>query len=572
MENNLTSKDGFALRKSGDIKAAYELAKNLMAKDPNDEWNIKLYAWVLIDLCKANKNNSEIFKQFISELKSINLLDDEILRNQYQFIMNLEMDLENPLKRTIKEAGMLRKDGKYRLALNKILPLDINALDEFTSTTYAWVIYDAIRHGVFSHIDEFKKGLNNYLRLPIAKPDLVHSLILAETIKFLKDKNINNFNFVIFLKMWGVDNFRPEDYKEEKFKANDGKIITYSPLIIKALMAGADYLREAQNINGDITWFMEFLKIIADKYNHIWLKRDYALIMHKFDKNSQAIEIYRSLLADLGDKSYFWDEFGDFVYSSDMHMAKNMYIKAVSLNKDDFVAGIRLKLAKTLYNLKKLEYAKFELDRYIAHRSAKEYKIDPQASSLQHALANIEAKNDKELLNSANNAINEYLYSNVPLVECVYYDSYTNKNGKKFYKFTNFNDIDINLNTKEFKEKLKLYSCLRLQLITDNSGKSKLIKYEKSAKNIEDFSIGSSFKRVEGNIRLICNIDGKNINYKDANDANTKPLYGFVDDIYVSKNLLEVLNLKDNETLIVVASKNNKKNKYSAIYIKRVEL
>lgn len=566
MVNNFTSKDGFAARKNGDIEAAYEMAKILIAKDPNDEWNVKLYAWVLIDLCKANKDNSVILHKYINELKSINLHDDEIFNKQYQYIINLE----NPLNKAIKEASALRKDKQYRKALNTILPLDINALDEFASKVYSWVIYDAIKHGVFSHTDEFKKGLMNYLKLPIAKPDLVHSLILAETIQFLKAKNINNFNFIVFLEMWGIDNFRAEDYKEETYKASDGKSITYSPLIIKALMAGANYLRKAQNIDGNVEWFMEFLKTTANRYNYTWLKRDYALLMHKFGKNNEAVEIYRLLLAELGDKSYFWDEFGDFIYCSDIYMAKNMYIKAISLNSDDFVAGIRLKLARNLYNLGELEYAKFELDRYIAHRSSKNYKIDPRANTLQHDLKNIKPKDDKELLKSAKNAINEYLYSQLPWVECFYYDSYNNAKNKTFYKFTNFNNLDIALSTKDFKEKLKLYSSYKLKILTDNNGKSKLIQYEKSAKNIEDFEIGSSFKIVKGNIRLICNVDGKNINFKDANGA--KAMYGFVDNIYVSKNFLEALNLKDDETLMVVASKNNKKNKYSAIYIKRVEL
>ena len=83
-EKVITSNDVFAMRRSGDIEQAYKMAKILMENPNHSEWDIRAFAWCIIDLIKrAKKNNqSEEVETNSAELKKQNV--DE----SYEIIFN----------------------------------------------------------------------------------------------------------------------------------------------------------------------------------------------------------------------------------------------------------------------------------------------------------------------------------------------------------------------------------------------------------------------------------------------------------------------------------------------------
>lgn len=92
--------------------------------------------------------------------------------------------------------------------------------DEKTVKDYAWIISKALNH---EHEQIGSTGcrtlLADYLKLPVERPSLLHSTILAAAIKI--SQAYPEFRFAAFLKMWGIDNLRKEDH--EKKTAADGK-------------------------------------------------------------------------------------------------------------------------------------------------------------------------------------------------------------------------------------------------------------------------------------------------------------------------------------------------------------
>ena len=69
-----TSKDVFDLRHQ-DIDRAFELAKELMNAAGHDAWNIRAYAWCLIDLIKrgVNTNQLEHLEEYCNELQALEI-------------------------------------------------------------------------------------------------------------------------------------------------------------------------------------------------------------------------------------------------------------------------------------------------------------------------------------------------------------------------------------------------------------------------------------------------------------------------------------------------------------------
>lgn len=62
---------------------------------------------------------------------------------------------------------------------------------------------------------QMRQLLNQYLKLTaIERPSLLHSLVLFQVVR--KYAKLPDFNFTAFLKLWGVENLRPEDWKASK--------------------------------------------------------------------------------------------------------------------------------------------------------------------------------------------------------------------------------------------------------------------------------------------------------------------------------------------------------------------
>lgn len=62
---------------------------------------------------------------------------------------------------------------------------------------------------------QMRQLLNQYLKLSaIERPSLLHSLLLFLVVR--KYAKLPDFNFTAFLKLWGVENLRPEDWKASK--------------------------------------------------------------------------------------------------------------------------------------------------------------------------------------------------------------------------------------------------------------------------------------------------------------------------------------------------------------------
>jgi len=77
-----TSQEVFALRKAGSLDEAYAMALEVIEAEPNDDWNIKAFAWCLYDLVKrsVSQNDYATAKIYVEKLEALSISElDEIL-------------------------------------------------------------------------------------------------------------------------------------------------------------------------------------------------------------------------------------------------------------------------------------------------------------------------------------------------------------------------------------------------------------------------------------------------------------------------------------------------------------
>lgn len=81
------------------------------------------------------------------------------------------------------------------------------------ATQMGWSIYRRLGEVLVSL--EMRQLLLQYLKLEgIQRPSMLHSLVLFRVVK--QYSGLVDFDFTAFLRMWGVENLRPEDWKSTK--------------------------------------------------------------------------------------------------------------------------------------------------------------------------------------------------------------------------------------------------------------------------------------------------------------------------------------------------------------------
>ena len=215
----------FALRKSGRLAEALELALQLYSEDSTDEWVQKALAWTLIDYCKKalTENDFNQAKLYFKQLTEIPFRSiDEILNNQIKFLKP-KIDVHY-LK--VQEAENLSKAGNNKEALSIMLSMiSGKQLFELHHESYGWVIYRYIKAEEKNiPSTEIRSLMRDYMNFKNERPSLLHSMFLNFALHFSKEHA--DFNLYNFFLLWDPKNLREEDIQDN---AKDGK--TYRSLI-----------------------------------------------------------------------------------------------------------------------------------------------------------------------------------------------------------------------------------------------------------------------------------------------------------------------------------------------------
>ena len=144
---------------------------------------------------------------------------------------------------------------------------------------------------------EMRQLLAQYLKLvDIEKPSLLHSLVLFQVVKYYS--NFADFNFTAFLRLWGPENLRQEDWKATKI--NEIWLPSLADRVMSRLFKAMPS-RFHDPINKDEQFDPQIAHALLDealqrakKPNKRLLQR--ALNLAYFERNSEAIAKYRELL------------------------------------------------------------------------------------------------------------------------------------------------------------------------------------------------------------------------------------------------------------------------------------
>lgn len=373
-----SSKDVFAKRKAGDINEAYEMADKLNSRFPNDEWNVKALAWCLVDLIQIEASSVEkgadptMLNQFVLELSSLNISKDSVLDEHVPKILQLA----NPSYRKAKQAKEFSKAGNHKKAVE--IYRDILVADPTNKEvkySLGWEYYRLAQEQIKYediNVNAIKIWLNQYLKLQPERSTQLHSVFLNLALK-LYNKKKDCLDFVVFLRIWGVDGFRKEDFEAS---VNPDTNEAYQSLAEKVISAA---VKQAVD-KGEADFLLSIIplldKVIIRSTDPIWLNYYKSKALCVLGSYEEAFVLALELAKKKVGEYWVWEFLGDIQGNINLENSFSCYCRALSLKpKEEYIAGLRFKLAKILIEKNLYSEAKYEIDSIINAKGKNGHKI-----------------------------------------------------------------------------------------------------------------------------------------------------------------------------------------------------
>lgn len=411
-----TSQEVFALRKAGSLDEAYAMASEVIEAEPNDEWNIKAFAWCLYDLTKraVSQNDYPLAKTFVQRLEGLQISEsDEILLKSVEHAKVLA----SPEKKIILQAKEKSKQGNHEEALT----LFRQAIQLFTddvdlNTQFAWelqkegkLIFGAEKVDV----QKARKLLAEYIKLKNPRPSLLHSLFLRFADR-ITDRE--EFNLISFLKLWDLNNLTGEDF--EPYTKDDK---TYPSSAEKVIQHSAKLILD-KNLNQEVDFFLPFLDVGIMRFqDNIWLPYYKAKLLHLVHRNEEATEFLIPVVKEKIGDYWTWSLLAELVIETDKEKAVSCYCKSLLCKGEDkFMANVRTKFAELLIQKELWSEAKFEISSAIVAKETEGAKVSDKLRDYQQKdwYKNApDKKSNNDYYNSNKQLAEEFIFHPLPWLD-----------------------------------------------------------------------------------------------------------------------------------------------------------
>ena len=402
----MTAKEITLLRKSGHLQDALNAAEMEFAQSV-DKYTVGALFWCLNDLYK--QQNIDAAAATIERMKTLynKYCDgDELM---FKAITSAERQ-SLPHFYDIKEGLEKAKAGTDITSLyGGIVQWFKNGeIDPQLYLDFGWLTYYVLKQINLGDANKRKTLLNQYLQLNLPKPSILHSLILGEAIKIEQNTPLQ-FRIRDFIRIWGLENLRAEDW--EQFRTEKGNTL---PSIVEKLIGV--YAKELKTDEVESSEdFSQLVDKALAKYpksqNMPYFK---ATVLISQGKVLEALAYYKNLILQFPSKFYLWDQTAELVEDIDTKIG--LLCKALTCGADDeFIGGVRLRLASLLVQKGLVVNAKYELERYKETYQNKGWNLKPEFWQIYNQDSSVEKSNDNNLIYTEYAVkADEFIYSSLP--------------------------------------------------------------------------------------------------------------------------------------------------------------
>ncbi|MDE6562342.1 MAG: hypothetical protein K2K75_13245 [Muribaculaceae bacterium] len=407
----MTIKEITVLRKSGHLQEALEAAEIEFTHSAN-KYTVGALFWCLNDLYKQQDyNDATATIERMKALYNDYCIGDEFMQRTLASLERRSL----PHFQEIKDAVENARCGADAVSAHRQATVWYNEsqLDRQLYSDFGWLTYYALKQTSAGEAHKRKDLLNQYLQLDLPKPSILHSLILVEAIKVEQNTPLQ-FRIRDFIRIWGLENLRDEDW--EQFRTEEGNTL---PSTVEKLIGV--YAKELKTDGVEASEdFSQLIDKALAKYpksqNMPYFK---ATVLISQGKVQEALTYYKNLILQFPSKFYLWNQTAELV--EDMDTKIGLLCKALTCGADDeFLGGVRLRLASLLYQKGMMGNAKHELERYRETYQSKGWNLKPEFWNIYNQVSSVEKAVDNHIIYSEYSAkADEFIYSSLSTVIAV---------------------------------------------------------------------------------------------------------------------------------------------------------
>lgn len=324
----------------------------------------------------------------------------------------------------------------------------LKPLDKTLSTSFGWELYrisKTLSAAEPMNLLAIKKNLNDYLKLNVEKPSLLHSRILQLASKLA---GAERFSMVAFSRLWGLEYLRPEDW--ERFITDDRKEV---PSLAEKVIQQASKEAAKEDDQGALVYILPHLDMaIGESPDNLWLALNKAKVLLGLGRNDDALKFALDVTRAKPNDYWTWELLGDISANPDNDLDLSCYCKALLCSSDDrFTGKVRLKLASKLIERGEYPAAKYEINRILISKERDGYKVprevDNMVSQAWYEKTECPHSNDS-FYRSHKTAAEDLLFSQLPWISANLGETFTvpgkeNKPNRRLYLKANSGPIEV---------------------------------------------------------------------------------------------------------------------------------
>lgn len=281
----------------------------------------------------------------------------------------------NEIIRLVSDGFDRAKAGEALETYNSIVEHpDMRVLPQKSHYPMGWIIYYALHQSPAHAIQKRKELLAHYLRLNVAKPHKLHSMILTEAFRLYKDatdaatagrfrpgfnpvSDATGFSIVKFVDLWNPAYIRPTDWNR---KEHEGKEL---PSTVEKLIT--HYTDELYGIrmpaSDEFTAIINQAMVAYPPTTNLFAHR--AQIHELAGEREEAIEMLRNAILSSSTKFYLWSRLANLITDKERLRLKValLYKALLCPGQEEFKGKIHLQLAAALAEGGAYPQAKWEL-------------------------------------------------------------------------------------------------------------------------------------------------------------------------------------------------------------------
>lgn len=279
------------------------------------------------------------------------------------------------------------------------------------------------------YVAEIHSCLRDYARLTLPRPDLLHSLLIA------------NVCLLERTPQWGLDflcwacpdSWRPEDFQSDV--SPDGK--TFPPLVARVALKAGKLAHECDECDKKrfALGLVEMALLRASSELDKWLRRDNALLLGDLGREEEAIQLLVPFVRDESASFWAWQDLGRLYEASDCTKALGLLAKAKLLCKDPvFALPLFEDLARVALRCGEVSLAKWAVNQAVETRSTHDYKLRQSLKDLMDGewyASAVESEDPIALLRGLAAHADDVLYVDLPLEGATFLCVFTAKDGRE---------------------------------------------------------------------------------------------------------------------------------------------